>query len=96
MASQEVPAAMADQQHQGSLLTLFLFNPTMAFFYVCNLDEVRSCVLLNHTMIIYDLIIATCELCLLINLIYDVRNKYIFFYIYSDTCIPTILTNINI
>ncbi|XP_067947782.1 protein SCAI-like isoform X2 [Watersipora subatra] len=40
MAAQEVPAAMADQQHQGSLLTLFLFNPTMAFFYVCNLDEV--------------------------------------------------------
>lgn len=40
MASQEVPAAMADLQHQGSLLTLFLFNPTQAFLYVCNLDEV--------------------------------------------------------
>lgn len=42
LASQEVPAAMADLQHQGSLLTLFLFNPTVAFLYVCNLDEVST------------------------------------------------------
>jgi len=31
---------MSDSQHQGSLLTLFLFNPTVAFFYVCNIDDV--------------------------------------------------------
>ena len=53
MAAQETPAAMADLQHQGSLMTLFLFNPTVAFFYVCNLDDVSTfCTLFGNVIIL--------------------------------------------
>ena len=54
MAAQETPAAMADLQHQGSLMTLFLFNPTVAFFYVCNLDDVSTFYTLYGNIVILE------------------------------------------
>ncbi|XP_041090296.1 protein SCAI-like [Polyodon spathula] len=36
------PKNMQDQSQQGSLFTLFLYNPLMAFLYVCGLSSMRS------------------------------------------------------
>jgi len=57
MAAQEVPAAMADVQHQGSLLTLFLYNPTVAFLYICNLDEVSELSITRYLYHTWDLFV---------------------------------------
>ncbi|KAK6481108.1 protein SCAI [Huso huso] len=36
------PKNMQDQSQRGSLFTLFLYNPLMAFLYVCGLSSMRS------------------------------------------------------
>ncbi|KAK9703907.1 Protein SCAI [Popillia japonica] len=40
MSPQDIPPAFHDQQHNGSLFTLFLHSPLTAFCYCCNLTSI--------------------------------------------------------
>jgi len=42
MSPVTVPTTMQEQSRKGSLFSLFLFNPLVAFCYVCSIADLRS------------------------------------------------------